>query len=198
MSTEYHGYEVIESEGFMQPKKYRVRFQCAACGHQWTGTYKAIPSDDPPCPNKYCEQIREAADVKARLARLEKMLAEGSGPAHIGQNVKVKAIDQTAEIVMEDHKLTNLRDDIRPGESMVPKLPGPMQAAADSFFSGNKTAKQGVGGGLINAKQAQLLGRRALAGAFRNSAVTPAQVMGTRKAGESPLTLVRHEQLQRG
>jgi hypothetical protein len=117
---------------------------------------------------------------------MARIIAEQRAPAHIGANVGVKAVDETARIVMEDHKMTDLKDNIRAGEAMAPKLPGPMQAAADNYFSANPLKDRGV-----NARQAELLKRRAIGGAFRGMAVSPSVTGGT--PGESPMRLVRTE-----
>jgi DNA-directed RNA polymerase subunit RPC12/RpoP len=53
--------------------------------------------------------------------------------------VKTQAIDMTANIVMEDHKLGDLKDNVRMGETMAPKLAPGAQAMADSFASGGKS-----------------------------------------------------------
>ena len=82
---------------------------------------------------------------------------------------------------MQDYKLTDLRDNIRPGESMVPKLPGKMQSAADNFF----------GGGNLNggSRSMNALARRALAGAYKGSAVAPTDIFPGQR-GESALRKV--------
>jgi hypothetical protein len=164
-------------EGFMQPTVKRITFQCPICDHVWTRTYKAEPANDPPCPNKHCADKRELRELQKQVANLTTMLAAGQGPAHIGANPKVKAVDTTAEIVMADHHLTDLKDSIRPGESMAPKLPVPMQRAADSFFSGGAAAL-GTGQPMSRMqKRMQALGQRAIAGGMRDMSVAPNQVL---------------------
>jgi hypothetical protein len=56
-------------------------------------------------------------------------------PAAVGMSNMTKAIDATAQITMEDHQLTDLRSDVRMGETMTPKLPPRLQAQADAVFS---------------------------------------------------------------
>jgi hypothetical protein len=179
MTTQYEGFEAVEDEGFMAPKLYKCAYRCEQCDHTWTKTFKAVPKHDPKCPNKRCAEAREMKQMRLELARMQKMLAEGTGPAHIGENVKVKAIDQTAEVVMADYKMTDLKDSIRPGENMAPKLPAPMQTAADNFFSAGAKATLG-GERKINTRMQNrmaALGARAIAGGLRDSAVAPNQVL---------------------
>ena len=181
--------EVLEPDGYLQPKRYRVTYECEKCGHVYHRIYKVVPRKDPPCPNRSCSDKSEIEDLKKRLDNLTAMLESGQAPAHIGQNVRVKAIDHTANIVMEDYGMTNLKDRVEPGEGVAPKLPPEQQKLADGYFGGSALKEHG-----INKKQMDLLGRRAIAGAFRNSAVAPTDIRppGMRQ-GESPLRVVRTE-----
>lgn len=164
-------------EGFMQPSRKRITFECPQCGHRWTRTFKAEPAKNPDCPNKHCSDKRELRALQQQVANLTRMLESGQAPAQIGNNHRNKAIDTTAEIVMHDHKLTDLKDSIRPGEAMAPKLPIPMQKAADNFFSGGAPAL-GTGQPMSRmAKRMQALGQRAIAGGMRDAAVAPNQVL---------------------
>ena len=112
-------------------------------------------------------------------------------PGHIGDSVIVKAVDATAQIVMEDHKMTDLQDNLRTGDVAAPKLPPAQQKLADGFFGGQAVAERNG----VSSGQMQALGRRAMAGAFRNMSVNP-QIAVPGKKGESPLTLVRTERLR--
>lgn len=85
--------------------------------------------------------------------------ASNRAPGIIGTNVHVKAIDETAKIVMEDYGHTDMRDDVRPGETMAPKLPPAQQAAADNYFGGGRKRELG---GVNLARHA----RAAMAGAL--------------------------------
>ena len=105
---------------------------------------------------------------------------------------------------MEDYSLTNLRDNVGPGEAVAPKLPVAQQAQADAYFGANGgfAAKQipSITGmqathGLTKA-QTDLLGRRAISGAFRGMATTPGNTKLRGQAGESPLTCVGIEKLK--
>jgi hypothetical protein len=166
--------ETVEDDPF-QGKKRRITYQCDKCSHVYVRTFKAMPKVDPPCPNKTCIEHSELKSLQLQVANLTRMLEEGRGPAQIGQKTIVKAIDKTAEIVMEDGGYTNLQDHIRQGEAMAPKLPPPMQKAADSFFSGG--AKALGTGETMRQKQMKALGARAIAGAYRNGAVSPNMVL---------------------
>lgn len=176
----YRGYDVVEPEGFMQPCRYRVSYACARCGHAWKKTYKSIPADDPPCPSVRCAVARETAALALQVANLTRMLEEGRAPATIGDKPIVKAIDFTAETVMRDNNVTNLKDNIRRGESMAPPLAPPLQRAADNFFAaGAKAQAIGTEKPVATRLQRQMaaLGRRAIAGAFRNASVPPNLVL---------------------
>lgn len=163
-------------EGFMQPTRKRIKFQCPVCEHTWVRTFPAEPRENPPCPNKRCAEARELKDLKLQVANLTRMLESGQAPAHIGANPKVKAIDVTAQVTMEDNKLTDLKDNIRQGEAMAPKLPPPMQKAADGFFSGG--ANKALGSGETMAqRRMRAMGARAIAGGMRDMSIAPNQVL---------------------
>jgi len=170
-------HEVIMPTNPFESRKYRVKFVCDKCEHTWTRTFNAPPLKDPPCPNKACADKQRIASLELQLKNLTAMVEEGRAPGHIGNNVRVRAIDTTAEVVMQDYSLTDLKDRAEPGENLVQKLPPPMQKAADNFFGGPQKA---LGSGdTMHQRRMQALGRKAIAGAFRDSAVAPNQVLPT-------------------
>jgi hypothetical protein len=183
------GIDMDKSESFLEPTKYKIRYQCELCGHEYSRTYKAVPIKDPPCPSKSCLAKQELASLKKQIENLQRMVEEGRGPGQIGDKVVVKAVDETARIVMEDYKMTDLKDNIRHGESVAPKLPGQQQTLADNYFGGGGLRAAG-----INSKQAEALGRRAIAGAFRNTSLNPGSIqLPDVRNGQSPLRVMRTE-----
>lgn len=168
------GLEPLEPEGYLQPRRYKIHYACARCGHEWSRTTTKLDSRDPPCPVKRCRDEALEEEIERRAENLAMMLAERRGPAQVGNNATVRAIDTTADIVMTDQKLTNLQDNIREGDHMAPKLPPPMQRMADGMFTGGALADRF---GSRRAKQMHALGQRAIAGAFRSTSVNPAQVI---------------------
>ena len=116
------------------------------------------------------------------------MLEEQRAPGLIGASVMVKAVDATAEIVMQDYKLTDLKDNVRAGESIAPKLPPAQQALADGMFGGGTHGLQvkDPQTGQVRSLQAERmnrLGQRAIAGHFRASAVPPNAIIPARACG---------------
>jgi len=183
------GIDMDKSDSFLEPTKYKIRYQCELCGHEYSRTFKAVPVKDPPCPNKACLAQQELASLKKQVENLQRMVQEGHAPGLIGDKVVVKAVDETARIVMEDYKMTDLKDGIRHGEAVAPKLPGQQQTLADNYFGGG--AMQAAG---INKKQADLLGRRAISGAFRSAALNPASIqLPDVRNGQSALRMMRTE-----
>ena len=179
-ASEYLGYEEEPQEGYMQPHKYRITCRCLRCGHEYNRVVSNLMSKNPPCPKKACKEAAIEEEVRKRLANAQAILESGDFPGVTG-NRNVKIVDGVAEQVMSDYKLTDLRDNIRPGESMAPKLPPQMQKQADNFFGG---ANLGIGGRRMNA-----LAKRALAGAFKGAAVAPTDIFPGAK-GESALRRV--------
>lgn len=57
---------------------------------------------------------------------------------------KNKCVDKTADIVMTDYGMTNLKDNVGIGESMAPKLPGHAQTMADNMIGGARKGQNVV------------------------------------------------------
>lgn len=123
--------------------RFQVRIRCNVCQHKYRRTLEADNPEalddiaDPPCPNCAAVERRIGMDV-------------GGGKAPVvGGSMTVKAVDETARIVMEDHGMSDLRSDVREGETMAPKLPPHMQAKADAMFSRPKGGLLGLPTGAI-------------------------------------------------
>ena len=182
-------------EGFMEKKKYRHRFRCRHCGHEYQRVSTQVLMPAPPCPRKACALERQIESQARELANLRQMFEEQRAPGHIGDKVGVKAVDETARIVMEDYRLTDLKDNIREGEVMAPKLPPHQQAAADNFFNPSATARRQ--GGARFQQRVNNLGMMAMKGALGRPAFDPgvvAQKAGI-ELGTSALRRVRTEKL---
>jgi hypothetical protein len=188
--TSYVGSETLPPDQYLGPRRFRIVCVCHECGEEYSWITTKPGGKDRPCPVKACKEAVLEREVERRAENLAKMLLEQRAPGHIGDNAQVRAIDKTAEIVMQDHGMTDLKDNIRTGEAMAPKLPPAMQAASDNFFTANPLKDRGVG-----SRQAELIKRRALAGAYRGMAVSPQVVGGT--PGESPMRLIRTEKAAR-
>lgn len=192
VENEYLGHSEVPSDSYMGKAKYRVTCKCLRCGHVYKRVVTRLSDDNPPCPKKVCKEAIIAEDRAKMERNLRAMIAAEQGPGHIGANITVKAIDTTADIVQKDYGLTNLKDNIREGESMAPPLPPKMQQAADNFFKG--PAQQSPDQKNRRTKQMELLGRRAMAGAFRNMSVNPGAVVQG-KTGTSTLRKIGEEKL---
>lgn len=124
-----------------EKQKYRMTFGCLDCGHTFKKVTVNRNLSDPKCPEckgkkKKNKQYR-MGDGAVSDADLEVRPDTGKRIFGIGGSNHVKAIDTTAEIVMQDHGLTDLRTDMRAGESQVPKLPPALQAQVDGMFKGD-------------------------------------------------------------
>lgn len=121
--------------------KFEVKIQCDECGHRYKRILKSISDPDPPCP----------ACTKAQRKPRGMDYTSTRAPAAIGGNVQIKAIDETARIVMEDHHMTDMRTDVRMGENAAPRLPPVQQAKADAFFGGPRRKRGGINLGPVAA-----------------------------------------------
>lgn len=169
----------------LQPRRYRVTALCLRCQEEYEWVTTKLEGKDRPCPKKRCREAARAEEIEREVANRTKMLEEQRPPGHIGDKPIVKAIDTTAQIVMEDHGLTDLKDNIRRGESMAPKLPPAQQRMADGFFGGQNLIPDGA---VNRRRQAQMdrLARSAIAGAFRGTA-PPANLVLPGRQGEPAL-----------
>lgn len=158
--------------------RHCFKFRCRDCGHKWTRYIVTETPWDihaPGCPK--CKKARKQRDG------LDEIIASGRGPAIGGASIQNRAIDATAEMVMQDYGLTDLKSpgELRRGESQAPRLPPAMQTAADNMFSPKK-ALSAVGMDRV----APLVARAALAGSYS------AKVTGS----PDPITAVQAGQRQ--
>lgn len=100
--------------------------------------------------------------------------------------MKNKCVDKTADIVMTDYKMTDLKDNVRVGESMAPKLGAGAQSVADQMMGKKSTD------GMMSVYDANTrrivkipqnrngaaLAKRAMSGAMRG-AIDPVQALHT-------------------
>lgn len=188
------GQETLPADGYLQPRRYKITAQCERCGGEFHWVTTKLDGKDRPCPKRTCKEAIHREAVEREAMNMAKMFAEQRPPGHIGDKPIVHAIDTTAEIVMKDYGMTDLRDNIRTGDSMAPSLPPEMQRAADGFFTG-AAVRERAGGGNLGARAMQAIGRRAVAGAFRSAAVAPPQnVVGKDRRVVPSLRHVRTEQ----
>lgn len=202
MTSEFIASEVVAPETPFERTKVRVRYRCAQCGHEWKSRpVFSAPKRDPACPNPSCIEIALLRQTAREVENLKRMLSEQRAPAQVGANNVVKAIDYTAKAAMQDYGLTDLKDSIREGESMAPKLPPQQQALADNHFGGQKDmmVKDVMTGQIrpVLAKSLTNIGRKALAGAYRNMAVPPNAVIPENMRHLPPLRSVRREDFRK-
>jgi hypothetical protein len=156
-------------------RPYLVHLHCTDCGHTYKRKLKSLDSPDPPCPKCRKKEFSAGFDVA------------GKAP-HYGGSIGVKAIDETAKIVMEDYKLTDLKDNVRVGDSMVPRLDPARQSMADGMFAKNRKGSM-MGLNLSTGRPQPISGgmnmgnivRSAMSGAYKDPASDPIAVVQSRK-----------------
>jgi hypothetical protein len=128
--------------------RFQITLRCRDCNHKYKRILTAEDEmqlaelPDPPCPICLKVQNRIGMDV-----------AGGKAPA-VGGSLTARAVDTTAEIVMQDYKMTDLRSDVREGESAAPKLHPAQQEKVDNFFGGAKRRQMG---GIMGLQPRQLI-----------------------------------------
>lgn len=184
--------ETLPPDRYLGPRRFKITCRCDNCGTVYSWEAERIPKKDRLCPDPICTEMRQAKRSAREVRNFDQIVETGIPPGHIGENVMVKAVDETAKIVMADYGLTDLKDNVRAGDAVAPKLPAPQQRMADGFFGGGAMAEK-VG---TTSRQAEMLKRRAIGGAFRGMAINPSLASFGRSAGEAPLRVVRTEALK--
>lgn len=129
--------------------RYKVTCRCNDCGTVFSRVLKSESAPNPKCPNRSCRKEQRERGLD---------LTKAQAPAAVG-SVTARAVDTTAEIVMQDHGLSDLRDNVRQGETSTPKLAPNLQHQVDNFFNPSGLRKAtGINGAA--------LAQQAMAGAF--------------------------------
>ena len=162
--------------------RFQVVIRCTACRHKYRRTMTAADESaladmpDPPCPK---------CSAPAPVARGMDVSA-GKAPA-VGGSLAVRAVDTTAEIVMQDYGMTDLRSDVREGESAAPKLPPKLQEAADNMFGGG--ARRGRMGGVMGMSTQAVI-KSAVAGRFMTPDTVNPIAMSHGKRERPPVNII--------
>lgn len=160
-------------------KRYRMTFKCGDCSNIFKKITTNADLQKAPCPqcrtkNRITKFMRTGDGPISKKDLVIVQAPPSVAPAIIG-SIATKAIDATANIVMEDHKLSNLKDSVKYGESMAPRLDPVRQHKADNFF-GPKKAPRGTPAGLDPAR----LAKQAMRGSFRDQKMDPVKALSPR------------------
>ncbi len=132
-----------------------IKNRCQNCSHTYRFRATSNLPDASDVPDKDCPKCKAAQKTRG----LD--IAAGKAPAVGGSNA-VKAMDMAANMVMEDHGMTDLSSDGREGAIMAPKLPPVQQQRADAMFSSPKISSNALNSRVQNmvraAQQGQALG----------------------------------------
>lgn len=132
-----------------------IKNRCQDCSHVYRFKATSDLPDAGDVPDKACPKCHAAQKTRG----LD--IAAGKAPSIGGSNI-VKAMDMAANLVMEDHGMTDLSSDGREGSVMAPRLPPGQQQRADSMFGtpkiGNNALNARVRGMVQAAAQGKALG----------------------------------------
>lgn len=162
--------------------RFKVSIKCLACGHRYARVMRAMDEyeletiPDPPCP--CCEKA-------GRIPAFN--YESGKAPAAIG-SLLAQAVDTTAQIVMEDHGMTDLRDNVREGETAAPKLAPKLQAMADGMFARPKNRRRPTGG-IFDLPPAAIM-RAAVGGRFMTPDTAQPVAVQHAKRDRAPIHIV--------
>lgn len=162
----------------------KTTYRCTDCRFSFVKTHKfsiekyphgtdlPLPKKDPDCPK--CNKDRKV-NLKSSVtdkthnldenSRIQEMIASKTAPSVGGASNFTKAIDATAEIVMQDYGMTdiNMSTSLREGDSCVPKLNHELEAKVDKVFAPQANRVMPGGSQLNSALMKQIN-----AGAFKN------------------------------
>lgn len=176
-----------------EKQRYRMTFKCGECKHVFRKVTTNPDLAKAPCPEcrkseRIVKFIRSNDGPVSQQDLLERDWEKNPyvpppKSAEASQHT-IKAIDETAKIVMEDHNMGDLKDSCRVGESMAPKLPPDQQRRADAMFTGGNVKRMIPG--------AASMARRALAGGYRdNGYVDPVSTLSPKY--KPPVSIVNKE-----
>ena len=132
--------------------EFWIKNRCHQCSHtyRFKGTSDLPDAGDVPdkaCPK--CQAVQKTRGLDMSL---------GKAPSVGGSNT-VKAMDMAANMVMEDHGMTDLSSDGRAGAVMAPKLPPGQQQRADAMFGAPKIGNNALGARVRGMVQAAAQGK---------------------------------------
>lgn len=145
---------------------FETKYNCEDCSHVFYRITERDPRKTkggrpPSCPE--CKkmkaiaksQIKVRGDVRPQSQEqkdnvIEDIIASKKFPSS-GKGAFTKAMDDTARIVMEDYQMTNLNDNLREGDNMVPKLrPDLEERVGKGFETNQKNNVAGLAGANLN------------------------------------------------
>ena len=151
---------------YEEVQRYEFKWGCRECGHKWKrtiATNNPLEVEDPACPS--CKKAKKRSEHFSAFDP-----AGGRAPSY-ANNVKNQALDATAEIIMREHQMTDIRGptDTRVGESSAPKIPPKLQTMADNMFA-PKRQFESMGFGRQSGMQAGMIAQAAMRGAYSPAA----------------------------
>lgn len=165
---------------------FETRYSCTDCGVIFSLQTESRPSDkdkSPACPmcNTASHSTRKSISksnkkyTKKELEKNQNDIITAQKAPSVGGSARAKAIDATAQIVMQDYGMTdiNLGSSLRDGDTCAPKLQGTdasgvsLEQRVDQVFAPQPNKVMGMQGSnnLNRALMSQIN-----AGAYRNQA----------------------------
>lgn len=119
---------------------FRHSLRCRACANRFH-VDRLTPDPDrvrPKCPKCGGRSKESFVDDKGMDFSMQK------APGIVG-SIPARAFDASMEIAMQDHGMTDIHAEARPGESSAPKLPQHLQQKVDKFWGGAQKPKARTG-----------------------------------------------------
>ncbi len=131
--------------------KYRSTYRCTDCNYNYERITHYLPKKEPACPVcKKTKRVKSKGVVSENMpgfdnGGIQSMIDSNKAPS-VGGSIAVRAVDETAKMVMEDYGMTdlNMGSTTRAGDTCAPKLAPHLQAQADSMFGNTKSTSMKV------------------------------------------------------
>lgn len=153
---------------------YRQKLHCSKCGNTWTRIVNDSGGVAPSCP------VCNEPDKKIGMN-----FNSGKAPSIKGNNTtsgyRNRGIDMAFDVAAHDYNQTDLRDNVREGDSMVKPLRPDLQKQVDNFFNGGNLNVPNAS--IMRRKKNQDLLNRAVNGAFKGAAVDVKKLLPDSRVG---------------
>jgi hypothetical protein len=125
---------------------YKIKLRCTRCGNRWVRRTSNPASADPPCPRvtQWDADGNPTATCGQEVNPIGMDYTSNRAPSIGGENLYVRALDETNRIVTEDYGMSNIHTDggnQHHGDVAAPKLRPDLQARADNMFAPPKTRR---------------------------------------------------------
>ena len=113
-------------------KLFTRMYACNDCGAEFKHWHTSKNEPAPPCPECEATAIVEDLEAESRRGRMAEILEAQQPPAR-GGSTKAKAVEMAYQIAEQDYGMTDMRDNLREGDTAFVKPPQIQTAEAEQI-----------------------------------------------------------------